>query len=107
MLKKIAAAIGFSPRMEALLIEAGWLHQGEEVRHTMAACPCQGLKINIKVAVGKPGVALAKFSRFTEAHLLIMEAPDRRLNIFDRIFPKKLEYLPADLPGIFLLVQAD
>lgn len=79
----------------------------KEVQDQMAHCPCEGLKVNIKIVSGRSGFELAKFSRTTEANLLIMQAPDRNLNILDRMFPHDLEYLLEDLPANLLLVQAN
>src|SRR5690606_37769060 len=59
---------------------------------------CHGLRINIKVAAGKSGYELAKFSRNVAADLLITASPRRNLNLFDRMFPHDLEYILADLP---------
>ena len=78
-----------------------------EVKGLMADCPCEGLKINIKIVTGKSGFELSKFTRSAGADLLIVDAPKRDLNIFDRMFPNDLEYILADLPGNLLLVQAD
>lgn len=78
-----------------------------EVRNLMTDCPCEGLKINIKIVTGKSGFELSKFTRNAQADLLILDAPKRDLNILDRMFPNDLEYILADLPGNLLLVQAD
>lgn len=78
-----------------------------EVRNLMTDCPCEGLKINIKIVTGKSGFELSKFTRSAQADLLILDAPKRDLNILDRMFPNDLEYIMADLPGNLLLVQAD
>ena len=79
----------------------------KEVQRLLASCPCEGLKINIKIVTGKSGFELSKFTRNASADLLIVDAPKRDLNIFDRMFPNDLEYILADLPSNLLLVQAD
>ena len=76
-----------------------------EVNKLIAECPCEGLKINVKIITGKSGFELAKFTRNAGADLLIIDAPKRDLNIFDRMFPNDLEYILADLPSNLLLVQ--
>lgn len=78
-----------------------------EVNKLIAECPCEGLKINVKIITGKSGFELAKFTRNAGADLLIIDAPNRDLNIFDRMFPNDLEYILADLPSNLLLVQED
>lgn len=79
----------------------------EEVNKLIAESPCEGLKINVKIITGKSGYELTKFTRNAEADLLIIDAPNRDLNIFDRMFPNDLEFILADLPSNLLLVQAD
>ncbi len=79
----------------------------KEVQKQMAKCPCDGLKVNIKIISGKSGFELAKFSRTAKADLLVVQAPNRNLNILDRMFPNDLEYLLTDLPANLLLVQAN
>lgn len=79
----------------------------EEVKKVMKQCPCEGLKINIKILAGKSGFEIAKFTRNHHADLLILEAPKRELNFLDRMFPNDLEYILADLPSNLLLLQAE
>lgn len=92
--------------MKAILQEIWWLHQGEEVRHTIAPCPGSSLKTNRKGAVGKRGIDSGIYPLFG-ANLLIGEVPDRRVNMYDRRLPNGQEYLPADFPVDLLLVHAD
>lgn len=61
------------------------------------------LKINIKVTAGKSGPEVAKFCERIDANLLVMQAPDRRLNLFNRMFPNELEYIFSDLPTNLLI----
>lgn len=62
-----------------------------------------GLKINIKVASGKPGFELRKFVNKVKADLLIVEAPTHKLGLFDRIFTHYLEQVMEDLPSNLLI----
>lgn len=80
----------------------------QAVQQVLNRCPaCEGLRINIKIAAGKSGYELAKFARSVEADLLVTEAPQRTLNIFDRMFTHDLEYILADLPTNLLIVPAE
>ncbi|UII28801.1 universal stress protein [Fulvivirga maritima] len=65
----------------------------------------KGLKINIKVISGKSGFELANFCNRTKSDLLIVGAPNRKMGIFDRVFPHDLEYIFADLPCDILIVN--
>jgi nucleotide-binding universal stress UspA family protein len=63
------------------------------------------LKINIKIVSGKPGYEMARFAEKVEADLLVLRAPDHKLNLLDRFFPHDLEYILNDLPSNLLIIQ--
>jgi len=63
------------------------------------------LKINIKIVSGKPGYEMARYAEKVEADLLVLRAPDHKLNLFDRFFPHDLEYILNDLPSNLLIIQ--
>lgn len=63
------------------------------------------LSINVKVISGKPEYEIAKFTRRVKSDLLVLSAPDHKLNLIDRIFPHDMEYLLADLPSNLLVVH--
>jgi hypothetical protein len=64
------------------------------------------LSINIKVASGKPGFELRKFTKRVKADLLVVKSPEHRLNFLDRIFPHYLELIMEDLPSNLLIDKA-
>ena len=63
------------------------------------------LSINVKVISGKPEYEISKFSKKVKSDLLVLSAPDHKLNLIDRIFPHDMEYLLADLPSNLLVVH--
>jgi nucleotide-binding universal stress UspA family protein len=63
------------------------------------------LKINIKIVTGKPGHEIAMFTEKAKADLLILRAPDHKLNFLDRFFPHDLEYILSDLPSNLLILH--
>jgi len=63
----------------------------------------EGLNIIIKVNAGKSGPEVAKYCERINADLLVMQAPERRLNLFNRMFPNELEYIFSDLPTNLLI----
>lgn len=63
------------------------------------------ISINVKVISGKPEYEIAKFTRKVKSDLLVLSAPDHKLNLIDRIFPHDMEYLLADLPSNLLVVH--
>lgn len=64
-----------------------------------------GLRINVKVISGKPGLEISKFARRMEADLLVLGGAEHRLNFFDRIMSHDLEYLLNDIPSNMLIVH--
>lgn len=74
-----------------------------EIEKILAEMDTKGLKINIKVASGKTGYELRKFTKKVHADLLIVKSPEHRLNLLDRLFPHYLELLMEDLPSNLLI----
>jgi hypothetical protein len=68
--------------------------------------PHQNIKINIKLLSGKSGFELAQFARRKSSDLLIINAPYKRLSLFDRIFTHDHEYIFSDLPCNLLILQS-
>lgn len=63
------------------------------------------LKVNAKIIAGKSGFELMKFTKRVEADLLIVSAPEKKFDLFDRVFRHDLEYIFADLPCNLLVVK--
>ena len=68
---------------------------------------CGGLKVNVERIEGKPGYVITKYAREINADLLVLNSPDRKLNLIDRVFPVDIEFALADLPCNLLLVNED
>lgn len=68
---------------------------------------CGSLKINVERIEGKPGYVITKYAREINADLLVLNSPDRKLNLIDRVFPVDIEFALADLPCNLLLVNED
>lgn len=75
----------------------------EEIENILKEIDTEGLKVNIKVASGKPGFELRKFTHRVHADLLVVKSPGHRLNFLDRIFPHYLELIMEDLPSNLLI----
>jgi nucleotide-binding universal stress UspA family protein len=75
------------------------------VERILATIPHEKIKINIKMVSGKSGFELCKFVERKQAGLLIVGAPQRRLSLFDRIFPHDLEYVFGELPCNLLVIN--
>jgi nucleotide-binding universal stress UspA family protein len=76
------------------------------VEKELARIPHYQIKINIKLLSGKSGFELAQFARRKTADLLIINAPQKKLSFFDRIFTHDQEYIFSDLPCNLLILQS-
>jgi len=75
----------------------------EEINRILGEIDTKGLKINVKVASGKSGFELRKFTERVKADLLVVNSPDHKLNFFDRLFPHYMEMIMEDLPSNLLI----
>jgi nucleotide-binding universal stress UspA family protein len=68
---------------------------------------CGELKVNVARIEGKPGYVISKYARENNASLLVLNSPDRKLNLIDRVFPSDIEFALADLPCNLLLINEE
>jgi nucleotide-binding universal stress UspA family protein len=64
-----------------------------------------GLTVCTERIEGKPGYVISKFAREKNADLLVLNSPDKQMNLIDRVFPHDIEFALADLPCNLLIVQ--
>ena len=74
-----------------------------EIERILEKLDVGDLNINVKVASGKPGFELRKFTKRIHADLLVVKSPAHKLNLLDRIFPHYLEQVMEDLPSNLLI----
>ena len=77
----------------------------DSVEKILQHIPHEGLKINIKLVMGKSGFELSKFAQRKEADFLVVGASPRRFSLFDRVFTHDQEYIFADLPCNLLIIN--
>jgi nucleotide-binding universal stress UspA family protein len=84
------------------------ISQSEEVKlsNMVAACEVGNVRANTKIISGKPGYAIASYARKKQADLLIVNSPDSKLGLIDRLFTHDMEYILADLPCDVLIVHS-
>jgi nucleotide-binding universal stress UspA family protein len=63
------------------------------------------LKVVTERIEGKPGYVICKYAREIKADLLLLNSPDTRLNLIDRVFPHDIEYALADLPCDLMIIH--
>lgn len=79
--------------------------EDKRLNYILSCNDCGDIKINIDRIEGKPGYIISKYAREHHADLLILNSPDRKLNLIDRVFPTDIEFALADLPCNLLLVN--
>ncbi|TNE27315.1 MAG: universal stress protein [Bacteroidetes bacterium] len=57
------------------------------------------------VLYGRPGYSIGHFAADKGVDLLVMNSPDTRLGLFDRLFTHDIEYVLSDLPCDLLIVH--
>lgn len=67
---------------------------------------CGALTVHVERLDGKPGYVITQFAREQKADLLVLNSPDTKLNLIDRVFPHDIEYALADLPCDLLIVHS-
>ncbi|MCF8463758.1 MAG: universal stress protein [Flavobacteriales bacterium] len=63
------------------------------------------LSVNHKCIFGKAGYTIGHYSTANGADLLVMNSPDSKLGIMDRVFTHDLEYVLSDLPCCLMIVN--
>ena len=79
--------------------------EDKRLNYILSCNDCGSLKINVERIEGKPGYIITKYAREHHADLLVLNSPDRKLNLIDRVFPTDIEFALADLPCDLLLVN--
>lgn len=64
-----------------------------------------GLLVKDMCIFGKPGYTISHFAEKNRVDLLVLNSPDTKLGIFDRVFTHDLEYVLSDLPTDILIVH--
>jgi nucleotide-binding universal stress UspA family protein len=81
--------------------------ENKKLEYILSCNDCGGLKVNVERIEGKPGYVITKYARENESDLLVLNSPDRKLNLIDRVFPTDIEFDLAVLPCNLLLVNED
>ena len=88
-------------RKEQVVIE-----EVTRLNEILACTDCGTLQVTTERLEGKPGYVITKFAREHNADLLVLNSPDTKLNIIDRVFPHDIEFALADLPCDLLIVHS-
>lgn len=91
---------------EATEIKEQLLKEEDAKLETILSCnDCGNLNVKTERLEGKPGYMISKYARENDANLLVLNSPDRKHNLIDRVFPHDIEFALADLPCNLLIVN--
>lgn len=79
--------------------------EDEKLEEILRCTDCANLKVITERIEGKPGYVISNYARLKSADLLVVNSPDKQLNLLDRVFPHDIEYALADLPCNLLIVH--
>ncbi len=65
----------------------------------------EDLSIRDKCIFGKPGYTIGHYAEKNHVDLLILNSPDTKLGILDRVFTHNLEYILSDIPTDILIIH--
>ncbi len=80
--------------------------EDKRLEEILSCTDCGSLKIGVERLDGKPGYVITQYAREQKADLLVLNSPDTKLNLIDRVFPHDIEYALADLPCDLLIVHS-
>jgi nucleotide-binding universal stress UspA family protein len=80
--------------------------ENDRLDEILDCADCGSLKINIERLDGKPGYVITQYARENKADVLVLNSPDTKLYLLDRVFPHDIEYALADLPCDLLIVHS-
>ena len=86
---------------EQLLLEAE-----EAIRQETGSADAGDMQVVNTVLWGRPGFAIRRFAEEKPASLLVINSPDSRYGLIDRIFTHDLEYILEHLPCNILIVHS-
>lgn len=88
-------------------LKAHLAENGEaKLQELLAATPKTGPVVETAVLFGRPGFAIRGYAEECDADLLVINSPDGRYRLMDRIFTHDLEYILEHLPCNMLIVHS-
>ncbi len=77
----------------------------QRVRQLLNQIETGNLRIESKVIFGKSGYSIGHYAQSIKSDLLIMNDPDKKMSVLDRIFKHDIEYILSDLPCDLLIIR--
>jgi nucleotide-binding universal stress UspA family protein len=80
--------------------------EDKRLEDILKCADCGTLAVETERLDGKPGYVITQYAREQKADLLVLNSPDTKLNLIDRVFPHDIEFALADLPCDLLIVHS-
>lgn len=81
-------------------------NETERIHDIVQSCHADEIKITEEIIFGRPGYTIRQYAKNYGADLLVINSPDAKYGIFDRIFTHDMEYILEDLPCNVLIVHS-
>ena len=78
----------------------------ERIHSIVEHCHPEGFKITEEVIFGRLGYTIRQYAKNYDADLLVINSPDAKYGIIDRIFTHDMEFILEDLPCNVLIVHS-
>ncbi|TKB27479.1 universal stress protein [Desulfopila sp. IMCC35006] len=78
----------------------------DAIREAIGHCQAGDIEVVKTVLLGRPGFMIRKYAEDCRANLLVINSPDSRYGLIDRIFPHDMEYILKQLPCNVLIVHS-
>ena len=80
--------------------------EAQQLHELVGLCgPCE-IKVSEEIVTGRPGYAIRQYAEQANADLLVINSPDARYGLIDRIFTHDMEYILENLPCNLLIVHS-
>lgn len=102
----MAMAYDSTAKQSSLVKEQLSSEEAKQLHELVCLCgPCE-IKVSEEIVTGRPGYAIRQYADQTNADLLVINSPDAKYGIIDRIFTHDMEYILANLPCNLLIVHS-
>lgn len=80
--------------------------EAQQLHELVSLCgPCE-IKVSEKIVTGRTGYAIRQYAEHANADLLVINSPDAKYGLIDRIFTHGMEYILENLPCNLLIVHS-
>jgi nucleotide-binding universal stress UspA family protein len=104
----LSMATAFTGSADSTALLKKQIASGEikKIHNLIDHCHSGTIKIIEEIISGRQGYAIRQFARNCNADLLVINSPDIRYGLIDRVFTHDMEYILEDLPCNLLIVHS-